>query len=158
MDLYRTESCGGVLLRIEFPNFRWPNCNGSNCSEAYCQEPSCPRANLAEHLHKADLSRAFSSEPSFPNTKCWKNISRKVVHVVILGLTIAYVRWCIDYGIKSNDKIYRYKFGKTYQSDELKSISKDGARFPKKWYVVSRTRYETSRPDIKRFWHDDWNF
>ena len=62
MDLYRTESCGGVLLRTEFPNrnFRGPNCNGSNCSEANSQEPSCPGPNIAEHLHKADMSRAYS--------------------------------------------------------------------------------------------------
>ena len=50
-------------------NFRGPNCNGSNCSEANCQEPSCPGPNIAERLHKAELSRACSSEPSFPNTK-----------------------------------------------------------------------------------------
>ena len=71
MNLYRTESCGGVLLRTEFPkrNFRGPNCNGSKYSEANCQEPSCPGPNITERLHKAQLSRAYSSEASFPNTK-----------------------------------------------------------------------------------------
>ena len=40
-------------------------------------------------------------------------------------------------------------------TDGLKSISKDGARCPKKWYEVSRTRYGSSRPGIERFWHVD---
>ena len=95
-------------------NFRGPNCNGSNCSEANCQKPSCPGPNIAERLHKAELSRAYSSEPSFPNTKYWKHISRKAVHVVILGVTIAYMRWCIHYEKKKirNEKTYRYEFGK----------------------------------------------
>ena len=43
-------------------------------------------------------------------------------------------------------------------TDYLKSISKDGARCPKNWCEVFRTRYGTSRLGIKRFWHDDWNF
>ena len=66
MDSYRTESCRGVLLRTSFlrRNFGGPNCNGSNCSES-----NCPGPNIAERLHKAELSRAYSSEPSFPNTK-----------------------------------------------------------------------------------------
>ena len=33
----------------------------------------------------------------------------------------------------------------------IKALSKDGARCPKKWYEVSRTRYGTSRSDIKGF-------
>ena len=70
-------------------SIRGPNCIGSNCSEANCQELSCPGPNIVERLHKAELSRADSSEPSFPNTKYWKHISRKAVHVVILGVTIA---------------------------------------------------------------------
>ena len=96
----------GVLLRTEFSKtyFRGPNCNESNCSEANSQEPSCPGPNTAERLHRAELSRADSSEPSFPNTKYWNNISRKAVHVVILGVTIAYVRWCIDYEKKHTQK------------------------------------------------------
>ena len=40
-------------------------------------------------------------------------------------------------------------------TDELKSISKDGARCPKKWLEVFRTKYGTSHSGIKRFWHDD---
>ena len=67
MDLYRTESRGGVLLRTEFS--KDVIFDGSNCSEANCQEPNCPGPNIAERLHKADLSRAYSSEPSFPNTE-----------------------------------------------------------------------------------------
>ena len=89
--------------------------NWSNCSEANCQEPSCPVPNIVERLHKAKLSRAYSSEPSFPNTKYRKNICRKAVHVVILGVAIAYVRWCIDYERQSvmiKHTLYRYEFGK----------------------------------------------
>ena len=51
------------------------------------QEPSCPGPNIAERLHKAELSRAYSSEPIINTEK--KNISRKAVHAVILGVTIA---------------------------------------------------------------------
>ena len=46
-------------------------------------------------------------------------MSRKAVHGVILGVTIAYMRWCIDYEKKKkkkkicNDKTYRYEFGKS---------------------------------------------
>ena len=55
--------------------FRGPNYNGSNCSEATCQEPSCPVSNIAERLHKVELSRAYSSEPSFFEYQIVKQIS-----------------------------------------------------------------------------------
>ena len=34
------------------------------------------------------------------------------------------------------------------RTDELKPISKHGARCPKMWHEVSRTKYGTSRPNI----------
>ena len=43
--------------------------------------------SVIERLNKAEFSRAYLSEPSFPNTKYWQNISRKKVHVVILRVT-----------------------------------------------------------------------
>ena len=102
-------------MGLSFPrhNFRGPKCNGSNCSEANCQEPSCPGPNIAERLHKAELSSAYSSEPSFPNTKTEKNISRKVVHFVISGVTICICEMVYRPSKKiCNDKTYRYVFGK----------------------------------------------
>ena len=78
---------------------------------------------------------------------------------MILGVTIAYVRWCIDYEKKKTHKnsvmIKHSDMSLVKHTDELKSISKEGARCSKKWYEVSRTRYGTSRPGIRRFWHDD---
>ena len=61
MDLYRTESCGGVLLRIESPS-TW---SLINCLEANCQEPSCPGPNISERLHKAELSRSTCQNQAF---------------------------------------------------------------------------------------------
>ena len=80
---------------------------------------------------------------------------------------IAYVRWCIDCEKKKTKKkknnththksvmIKHTDMSLVKHTDELKSFSKDGTRCPKQWYEVSRTRYGTSRPGIKRFWYDD---
>ena len=69
---------------------------GQIVPEANYQVPSCSGPNIAQHIHKAELSRVYLSEPSFPNNKYRKNISMKAVHAVILGVTIAFVRWCTD--------------------------------------------------------------
>ena len=93
-DLYRAESCRGVLLRTAY--FRRTNYNGSNCKEASCPEPSCPG-----HSGPRPLWQSVYTEPSCRGSICQnvvfqilntgKNISRKAVHVVILGVTLAYV-------------------------------------------------------------------
>ena len=73
--------------------------NRSNGTEANCpvpngQGPLC----MTERLIRAELPRAFLSQPSFPNTKCWKNISRDAAHVVILRVTRScFVKRCTDY-------------------------------------------------------------
>ena len=91
---YTEPNCVGRISKDRISprrNFRGPNSNGSNCSEANCQEPSCPGPNIAEHLHKAELSRPTRQNQAFRILNTEKNIGRKAVHVVILGVTIAYM-------------------------------------------------------------------
>ena len=62
---------------------------------------------------------------------------------MILSVTKVYVRWRIDYGKKKTNKtlmIKRIDMSLVKHTDELKSISKDGARCPKKWYEMSRRK------------------
>ena len=68
-----------------------------------------------------------------------KNISRKAVHVVILGVTIAHVRWCIDYEKICNETTYRYEFGKNILMNKspfqkmMQGVPKRGTRRPKQY-------------------------
>ena len=76
-------------------NFRRTNYNGSNCTEASCPEPSCSGTN-----GPWPLWQSVYTEPSVRGSACQnvvfqilntgKSISRKAVHVVILGVTIAF--------------------------------------------------------------------
>ena len=72
---------------------------------------------MYERLNRAELSRAFLSEPSFPNAKYWKILvgARKAIHVMIICVTKAYVLsvWCVDY------KTYRYEFGINTQKNTI---------------------------------------